>query len=97
MQMEVRQAVETPQKSRLQPPRYAYMTDQSIYSREDEAIMSSTVKDVFRQAEIWRDTGVHEAHWCTQVVSPLLNLVRRLGFNSADATEDKPGADILNM
>jgi hypothetical protein len=72
------------------------MTDHSVYSRADEATTSSTVQDFFQPAEVWRDVGAHEAHWCTQMGSPLLNLVRRLDFNKADVMADKPGAETLN-
>lgn len=93
----MRRALGTLRKSRLQPPRHAYVTGHGVRGQADGATTSGTVKDVFEPAEVGRDIGAHEAHWCTQMGSPLLNLVRRLDFNTADVMADEPGAEILNM
>ena len=93
----MKHALDTPQKSRLQPPQYAYMNDYSIYSQSDEDKISMSVSDIFQQAERWRHTDAHEPHWCDQVVSPLLNLVRKLDCSNAEVSEHKPCAVTLNM
>ena len=73
------------------------MNDYSIYSQDDEDKISMSVSDILQQAERWRDTDAYEPHWCDQVVSPLLNLVRKLDCSSAEVSEHKPCAATLNM
>ena len=96
VQDKVIEALDTPEKSRIPPPRQAY-AERDNYSEVDLAKIFTSMEDILEEAGFWRARGVSEPHWCDQVVSPLLNLVRRLECSKSEVTERKPKAVALNM
>ena len=88
--------LDTPEKSRNPPPPSAY-GERSCLSDCDLSLIEMAIDDILTQAEIWRSQGVPEPHWCDQVVSPLLNLTRRLDCAVGGQTPLKPAARTLNM
>ena len=56
------------------------------YAADDYTLMRATITDVLEMADEYRYSGCTEAHWTSIVVSPLLNLVRRLNrYQSKDS------------
>ena len=48
------------------------------YAIDDYGLMRSTIVDILDMADKYWHSGFTEPHWSSLVVSPLLNLVRRL-------------------
>jgi hypothetical protein len=96
IQDKVATALDTPEKSRIPPPAHVY-EQRNTYSERDLEKIFPTMDDILDQASMWRVKDVPEPHWCDQVVSPLLNLVRRLDCSNCEVTEQKPKAVALNM
>ncbi|KAL9632467.1 MAG: hypothetical protein Q9164_005303 [Protoblastenia rupestris] len=74
----IRAVLDTPIKSRPQINDAAFGPSLLNYRGTDPKLIWSTIDDVVKQADRFRDRICTEAHWISVVISPLLNLVRRL-------------------
>ena len=77
-QTEIQIQFDTPNKTRPLIPNDRFGAPHDKYAPDDYALMRLTITDVLDMADEYRHSGCTEAHWNSIVVSPLLNLVRRL-------------------
>ena len=96
MQGKVAETLDTPEKSKIPPPLQAYQVHNQ-YSEADLTRIFTSVEDILEEARFWRVRGVPEPHCGDQIVSPLLNLVRRMECSRSEVTERKPKAVTLNV
>ena len=94
----MQRATDTPMKSKLSLPDSCYIPSgtASIYTPEDLGLVWSTLSDVVKSAAQYRHEDYTEAHWMSKTVTPLLNLVRRLG-RYTDPAEDFEELEALDM
>lgn len=76
--MELKKEFDTPNKTKPLLSDECFGTLHDRYAADDYTLMRSTITDVLEMADEHRYSGCTEAHWTSIVVSPLLNLVRRL-------------------
>ena len=74
----MRKESDTPNKTKALIPDHCFGASYSKYAEEDYNCMEVTIRDVLSMADKYRHRGCTEAHWVSVVISPLLNLVRRL-------------------
>ena len=68
----------TPLKSKKSISDAAFGSAIANYRGTDPQLLWFTIQDVVQQAAQYRNSGCTEAHWTSVVISPLLNLVRRM-------------------
>ena len=76
--MEVNKEFDTPNKTKPLLPDDCFGALLDKYTADDYTLIRSTIADVLKMANKYRHSGCTDAHWTSIVVSPLLNLVRRL-------------------
>ena len=69
---------DTPNKTKPLIPDDCFGAPLTKYAIDDHGLMRSTIVDILDMARKYRHSGCTEPHWSSLVVSPLLNLVRRL-------------------
>lgn len=76
--MELNKELDTPNKTKPLVSDECFGALHDRYAADDYSLMRLTIADVLELADEYRYSGCTEAHWTSIVVSPLLNLVRRL-------------------
>ena len=85
--MEIQAQFDTPTKTKPPISDEYFDASNDKYATDDFALIGLTIADVLSSADEYRHSGCTEAHWISIVVSPLLNLVRRLKrYQKANAT-----------
>lgn len=74
----MKKETDAPKKTSPSIPDSCFSGSYSRYAKDDLALIQSTVSDILSSANKYRHSVCTEAHWASKVISPLLNLVRRL-------------------